>query len=182
MGHRGGSITASYWDSDESQATGPGGEGKTTAELQTPTDYTGIYANWNVDLDGDGSADDPWDFGTSCQYPVLKYGGPQPRRPELAVRARHGEGGGCAGGGCPGGGCPGGGCPGGGGDRPGGPAGRRDRTEPYNVQVTPGDGTLTVTWTVAPREGLEDDAIRHALRWSQQSRRLGQPAGAVGRC
>ena len=42
------------------------------------------------------------------------------------------------------------------------------QTEPYNICVTPGDGTLTVTWTVAPREGFEDVEIRHALRWSQE--------------
>ena len=29
--------------------------GHTTAELQDPTGYTGIYANWNVDLDGDST-------------------------------------------------------------------------------------------------------------------------------
>ena len=40
--------------------------------------------------------------------------------------------------------------------------------EPYNIQITPGDGTLTVTWTVAPRDGFDDDQIRHALRWSQE--------------
>ena len=40
--------------------------------------------------------------------------------------------------------------------------------EPFNVCVTPGDGTLTVTWTVAPRDGFEDGEIRHALRWSQE--------------
>ena len=51
------------------------------------------------------------------------------------------------------------------------------QTEPYNVQVTPGDGTLTVTWTVAPREGFEDDEIRHALRWSQQAGVWANPAG-----
>ena len=49
--------------------------GKTTAELQTPTDYTGIYETWNVELGsspfGDGEPDDPWDFGTTTQYPVL---------------------------------------------------------------------------------------------------------------
>ncbi len=39
--------------------------------------------------------------------------------------------------------------------------------EPRNVQVVPGDGTLTVTWDVAPRAGVGDDEIRHALRWSQ---------------
>ncbi len=46
--------------------------GRTTTELQAPTGYTDIYANWNSDLDGDGNADDPWDFGASFQYPVLK--------------------------------------------------------------------------------------------------------------
>ena len=46
--------------------------GKTTSELQTPTGLAGIYANWNVDLDGDGTMDSPWDFGTSADYPVLK--------------------------------------------------------------------------------------------------------------
>ena len=47
-------------------------QGKTTAELQTPTDYTGIYANWDVDIDGVSGNDNPWDFGTSSQYPILK--------------------------------------------------------------------------------------------------------------
>ncbi len=46
--------------------------GKTTAQLQTPTGYTGIYAAWNVDLDGDGNMDDPWDFGEDDEYPALK--------------------------------------------------------------------------------------------------------------
>ena len=56
------------------------------------------------------------------------------------------------------------------------------QTEPYNVQVTPGDGTLTVTWTVAPRAGFEDAAIRHALRWSQAAGVWANAAGpnAVG--
>ena len=49
--------------------------GMTTAELQGPRDYTGVYETWNIDLDrspfSDGEADDPWDFGTSVQYPVL---------------------------------------------------------------------------------------------------------------
>ena len=46
--------------------------GRTAAELRAPTDYSGIYANWNVDLDGDGMADAPWDFGTNSEYPKLK--------------------------------------------------------------------------------------------------------------
>ncbi len=52
-----------------------GAVGKTTAELQTPTDYIGIYETWNVELGdslfGDGEPDDPWDFGTTAEYPVL---------------------------------------------------------------------------------------------------------------
>ena len=72
-----GSITASYWDTQTSGQVGSyGGVGKTTAELQSPAGYAGIYAGWNLDLNGDGgSIDDPWDFGSSRQYPVLKYGG-----------------------------------------------------------------------------------------------------------
>ena len=44
-----------------------------------------IYATWNIDVDdgrpigvddgtmpGDAAADDPWDFGTDSQYPVLR--------------------------------------------------------------------------------------------------------------
>ena len=39
--------------------------------MQSPTGYTGIYASWNIDLDGDGNSDNPWVFGTSSQYPTL---------------------------------------------------------------------------------------------------------------
>ena len=81
-----GTITASYWDTQTSGLTVGVGEGdragaagKTTAELQGPTGYTGIYAAWSVDLDNaDGDFDpstgveDFWDFGASGQYPVLK--------------------------------------------------------------------------------------------------------------
>ena len=66
-------CTDSYWDSVTSGIdTGTRGLPKTTAELQEPTGYNGIYANWNVDVDGDGSNDDPWEFGTNAQYPALK--------------------------------------------------------------------------------------------------------------
>ena len=67
------STTASYWDTTTSGVTtGSGGTGKTTTELQTPTGYTGIYATWNVNIDGAAGTDDPWDFGTASEYPVLK--------------------------------------------------------------------------------------------------------------
>ena len=45
-----------------------------TGALQMPTGYTGIYENWNIDLDGVTGNDDPWDFGAADQYPVLKIG------------------------------------------------------------------------------------------------------------
>ena len=75
-------VTDSYWDNSTSgtnQASSyGGGEGKTTAELQSITGYTGIYANWNVDVDGQPGNDDPWHFGANDQYPTLKYGGFSP--------------------------------------------------------------------------------------------------------
>ena len=68
----GGSITESYWDTDTSgRTTGSYGQAKNTAELQLPTSTSDIYLNWNVDLNGDSMNDDPWDFGTASQYPVL---------------------------------------------------------------------------------------------------------------
>ena len=73
VGTNTGTVTDSYWDTTSSGRTiSRGGTGKTTTELQTPTGTSGIYASWNVDVDGDSSADDPWDFGTASQYPVLK--------------------------------------------------------------------------------------------------------------
>ena len=65
-----GTVTASYWDTSTSGQTT--GSGRTTAQLQAPTTYSGIYQRWNVDLDGDGVSDNPWDFGTADQYPALK--------------------------------------------------------------------------------------------------------------
>ena len=48
-------ITASYWDTTTSgEATGDHGTGHTTAQLQAPTDDSGIYADWDADQ---------WHFG-----------------------------------------------------------------------------------------------------------------------
>ena len=70
------SVTGSYWDTQTSgQTTSIRGSGQTTAALQTPTGYTGIYADWNANIDGETGADDPWDFGSPGWYPSLKYGG-----------------------------------------------------------------------------------------------------------
>ena len=81
-------VTNSYWNNDMVANGGTGRNasagsaatfGRSGAALKTPTDYGAAMAdafyNWNVDLDGDSSADDPWDFGTTTQYPVLSYGG-----------------------------------------------------------------------------------------------------------
>ena len=66
-------IRNSFWDTQTSgqpagSGVGSGAStgllGRTTAQLQAPTGYTGIYRNWD-DVDR-------WDFGTSSQYPVLK--------------------------------------------------------------------------------------------------------------
>ena len=68
-------ITESYWDRQTTGTTG----GQTTVELQKPAGYTGIYSNWNRNLDDDIATgdnqgrDDPWDFRFG-HYPVLKYG------------------------------------------------------------------------------------------------------------
>ena len=72
-------TTASYYDTAATgQTASARGAGQSTADLQSPTGYAGIYANWDVDLDGDYEADDPWHFGTSRQYPSLKWGGFDP--------------------------------------------------------------------------------------------------------
>ena len=66
----GATVTNSYFNSQVCRSPAKNDvatRGKTTAELQTPTGYTGIYANW--DLDGDGAADNPWIFGTALEYP-----------------------------------------------------------------------------------------------------------------
>ena len=68
----GGTVASSYWDTSTSgRTTSALGAARTTAQLQAPRGYSGIYSTWNVDLDGDSMNDDPWDFGTSSQYPVL---------------------------------------------------------------------------------------------------------------
>ena len=90
-----GSIGFSYWDMETSGLrVGVGEEdtndngvvdgaelqraslvGMTTAALQGPTDYDGIYSAWDIDLGGpgfgDGEPDEFWDFGATTQYPAL---------------------------------------------------------------------------------------------------------------
>ena len=80
----GATVTNSYWDKDTSGlgaqlngGTGPVtdiGVVKSSAELQLPTGYSGIYADWD-DLDADGTADTDtlWQFGANSQYPYLHW-------------------------------------------------------------------------------------------------------------
>ena len=77
-----GTITASYWDTVRSeQSLSDGGTGKTGAELRAPTGYSGIYAGWNLDLDGDSANDNPWDFGANYNYPTLRGAGGKQKGP-----------------------------------------------------------------------------------------------------
>ena len=95
-------MTNSYWDRQTSgQSTTAGTASsttgaQTTSALQSITGYTtgSIYANWNQNLDGQTGNDDPWYFGATDQYPVLKYAGldttaqftlQPPGRPVVAV-------------------------------------------------------------------------------------------------
>ena len=72
-----GAITNSFCDVQAAgQAncisnTDPKRPGYNTAAMQAPTAYTGIYLNWNIDTDGDGLPNYPWNFGTSTDYPTL---------------------------------------------------------------------------------------------------------------
>ena len=85
-GEQGGTATPmnnSYWDTQTTGQTTTAGTSssttgaQTTSALQSITGYTvgSIYANWNLNLDGQAGNDDPWNFGATNQYPVLKYAG-----------------------------------------------------------------------------------------------------------
>ena len=85
-GEQGNSIAASYWLRElpvryagVGEGSADGVRGLSAEQLQSPTGYAGIYADWLVDFDNvDGDfdettgRDDFWDFGTSSDYPALK--------------------------------------------------------------------------------------------------------------
>ena len=85
-GRNPGRIMSSFQDIDTSGQTIGTGEGnasedsdKTTAQLQSPTGFNGIYGVWNIDLDNadadftlETGAGDFWDFGTAEQHPALR--------------------------------------------------------------------------------------------------------------
>ena len=77
-------LLDSYWDTQTTgQTRSAAGLGKTTSELQTPTDYSGIFADWDLhtpqswrtiaDQSWVKPHDTLWDFGTATQYPILTY-------------------------------------------------------------------------------------------------------------
>ncbi|WP_419847545.1 cadherin-like beta sandwich domain-containing protein [Candidatus Poriferisocius sp.] len=73
VGSGSGTVTDSYWDTVASgTTTSATGTGLTTAALTAPSGYTGIYEDWNVDVDGDGRADSPWRFPAGGRYPLLR--------------------------------------------------------------------------------------------------------------
>ena len=60
-------VDNSYWLRGSASSGGTGvamNTSKTMMELQSPTTNEGIYANWSTD---------DWSFGSSTQYPALKY-------------------------------------------------------------------------------------------------------------
>ena len=79
-------IASSYWRREQPVQYAGVGAGSsngiraaTPVQLKEPTGYTGIYADWLIDIDNaDGDydettgVDDFWDFGTSSDYPALK--------------------------------------------------------------------------------------------------------------
>ena len=74
----------------------PGATLKTDAELQDPVGYTDIYgSSWNIDVDddtgtGDASGnDDPWDFGSDSEYPILKFANLDTRFDQRADKFPH---------------------------------------------------------------------------------------------
>ncbi len=80
IGDASAAVTASYCDTQATTQDNCIGRadpatitaaGHPTAALKTPTGYTGIYESWNIDLDGDGNNDYPWNFGEATQYPAL---------------------------------------------------------------------------------------------------------------
>ncbi len=52
--------------------------------------------------------------------------------------------------------------------------------EPADVQVVPGDGSLTVSWTAVAHPLHSDARVQHALRWSQEAGVWANPQGNNG--
>ena len=77
--NRNSKIWNSYFDYEAAGFVPTREFAQSTSALQTPSAYTGIYTAWNVDVDNADrdddvktGVDDPWDFGASNEYPVLR--------------------------------------------------------------------------------------------------------------
>ena len=74
-----GRVAAVVWDTDRAgtrlsiaSGTDDGAIGYTSLELMGSGDYQSVYQGFNLDLNGDDSPEDPWEFGTPGEYPLLR--------------------------------------------------------------------------------------------------------------
>ena len=85
IGNNDGDIIDSYWDTDKSRTLVgvrnkvSGAKGLNSKRLRAPSGYTGIYDDWNIDIDNadrdneeSTGREDYWDFGNRGNYPLLK--------------------------------------------------------------------------------------------------------------
>ena len=91
------SYGAGDWREEQQQAED---YSHATGTLQRVLDYEWIYESWRVDIDGDGQAEEAWDFGNPHQYPALRIDfnndnrptwqefGPQRREPQATGLGR----------------------------------------------------------------------------------------------
>ena len=71
---RGGTINDSYWDTDTSGPTTVSyGRGQTTANLQAPTDYTGIYRNGTGTWTATAATTHPGTSGRPASTPRFQW-------------------------------------------------------------------------------------------------------------
>lgn len=74
------SYGAGDWREEQQQAED---YGQTTFVLQSVLGYAWIYESWKADLDGDGQADDAWDFGNPHPISRLAHRLQQRQPPNL---------------------------------------------------------------------------------------------------
>ena len=74
-----GRVAAVVWDINRAgtnlsiaSGTDQGAHGYSSLELTGSGDYQTVYVGFNLDLNGDAVPDDPWDFGTPGEYPLLR--------------------------------------------------------------------------------------------------------------
>jgi hypothetical protein len=68
-----GTVSRSFWDKDTSgQTTSAGGTGKTTAEMQDITNFTG-WDICEVNLPGERDPDYDWNIVDKQTYPFLSW-------------------------------------------------------------------------------------------------------------